>query len=135
MHVTANKLFNFVDGAVERLLQRLFPCGYPLQPIFVEKAIEKAIAENTKVFKNGVLPPNKIHVLMNSEDYEGLRKIEAIFTAQLERTASEFIENEFSAQAMATSKPALTIRSSAEQTKGEVEITVEHDETAYEMRK
>ncbi len=65
MSVTSSKLFCFVDGSLERILKKVLPCRYPLQPIFVEKAIEKAITENTKVFKNGVLPPNRIIVFMN----------------------------------------------------------------------
>lgn len=135
MSVTANKLFNYVDGTVERLLKRVFTGQYPLQPIFVEKAIEKAIAENTKVFKNGVLPPNRINVLMNSDDYANFQKIERIYTEQLERSTTDFMDNHFKEQSMGVAKPVLTFGALPALAIGEVKIMAEHDEAAYEMKK
>jgi len=135
MSVTANKLFNFVDCTMERLLKRVFTGQYPLQPIFVEKAIEKAITENTKVFKNGVLPPNRINIFMNKEDYESFRKIEVIYTKQLERSAIDFMENQFKEQTMGVSNLVLSFGTQHDLAKGDVEIRVEHDEAAYEMKK
>jgi hypothetical protein len=132
MSVTANKMFIFVDSAFERILKRVLPGRYPLQPIFVEKAVEKAITENTKVFKNGVLPPNRITVLMNREDYEEFKKIEGIYTRQLEQTAKNFIENEFREHAMGISRPVITIAANPDVTKGDVEVEAEHYEGSYE---
>lgn len=132
MSVSANKINLIVDGLFERILKRVLPGRYPLQPIFVEKAVEKAITENTKVFKNGVLPPNRITVLMNREDYEEFKKIEGIYTRQLEQTAKNFIENEFKEHAMAISKPVITIAASPDVTKGDVKVDAEHYEGSYE---
>lgn len=132
MSMASNKLFNFVDGFFEKILKNIFPNRYPLQPIFVEKAVEKAITENTKVFKNGVLPPNRITVLMNREDYEEFKKIEGIYTRQLEQTAKNFIENEFKEHDMGISKPVITIAANPDVTKGDVEVEAEHYEGSYE---
>ena len=131
MSVTANKLFNFVDGAFERMLKLVFSRTYPLQPIFVERAIEKAIAANTKVFRDGVLPPNRIKVLLNSDDYADFKKIEGIYRSKLENTASEFIENEFKEQAIGTAKPVIFVEAAPDVVRGEVRVNVEYHEASY----
>ncbi len=131
----SNKLFAWVDGSVERLFKKIFPIRYPLQPIFVEKAIEKAITENTKVFKNGVLPPNRITVYMNSEDYAEFKKIEGIYSRQLEQTAKNFIENGFQEQAMGVSKFIVSIGANPDVLKGEVRVVAEHHEESYKVTK
>lgn len=132
MSVTSNKLNIMVDGLFERMLRKLLPGRHPLQPIFVERAIEKAITDNTKVFKGGVLPPNRITVLMNREDYEEFKKIEGIYTRQLEQTAKTFIENEFKEHAMGTAKPAISVNADPEVSKGAVTVKADHFEESYE---
>jgi len=132
MSVTSNKLNIMVDGLFERMLKRLLPGRHPLQPIFVERAIEKAIAENTKVFKSGVLPPSRLEVMMNEEDYADYRKIEGLYKRQLEETAQSFIENEFKEQGMGSAKPAISVKADPEISKGTVLVRADHFEEAYE---
>jgi hypothetical protein len=132
MSVTSNRLFNFIDGAFVLVLKIVFRRPCPLQPIFVERAIEKAIAENTMVFKDGVLPPNTIKVLMNDEDYGEYRNIEEIYTSRLLTTAHTFIENEFKGQAIRTSKLVITVEATNDLTRSNVKVVVEHHEAAYE---
>jgi len=132
MSVTSNKLNNAVDGLFERMLRKFFPGRYPLQPIFVERAIEKAIIDNTRVFKSGVLPPSRLEVLMNEEDYADFRKIEGFYKRQLEDTAQSFIENEFKEHAMGTAKPLISVKPDSDISKGTVEVRGEHDEASYE---
>lgn len=132
MSVTSNKLNIMVDGLFERMLKKLLPGWHPLQPIFVERAIEKAITDNTKVFKGGVLPPSRLEVLMNEEDYADFRKIEGIYKKQLEETAQSFIENEFKEHAMGTAKPAISVKADPEVSKGAVTVKADHFEESYE---
>ncbi|MDO8721487.1 MAG: DUF3662 domain-containing protein [Syntrophales bacterium] len=127
MSTTSSKFLNFVDGAMEGILRRLFPESYPLQPIFVEKAIEKAIAENTKVFKNGVLPPNKITVFMNDEDYLHFRKFEKIYTEQLTETANHFVKSEFAEHSLRQIKMLIGIEIDSQNlAKGQIRVVAEH---------
>jgi hypothetical protein len=121
-----------VDGLFERLLNKILPGRHPLQPIFVERAIEKAIAENTKVFKGGVLPPSRLEVIMNEEDYADYRKIEGLYKRQLEATAQSFIENEFKELAMGMAKPSLSVKADHEISKGTVTVRADHFEESYE---
>lgn len=131
MYVTSNKMFNFIDGACEGILRKLFRGNYPLQPIFVQKAIDRAITENTKVFKDGVLPPNRVRVLLNRDDYEDFKKIEGIYTGKLEQSATTFIENEFKGQAMGVARPVIVVEAAPDVVKGDVKIMVEHYEASY----
>src|SRR5208282_2391330 len=131
MSVTSSKLNVMVDGLFERVLRRIFPRRYPLQPIFVERAIEKAITDSTKVFKGGVLPPSRLEVLMNEEDYADFRKIEGLYKRQLEETAQSFIENEFKEHAMGTAKPAISVNYAPEISKGTVTVKADHFEESY----
>ncbi len=121
-----------VDGLFERTLKRLLPGRYPLQPIFVEKAIEKAIIDNTKVFKGGVLPPSGLEVAMSEEDYAEFRKIEGLYKRQLEKTAQDFVDNEFREQAMSAPKIAITVKADPELLKGFVLVRADHYESSYE---
>jgi len=92
----------------------------------VEKAIEKAIIDNTKVFKRGVLPPSRLEVLMNEDDYADFRKIEGLYKRQLEETAQSFIENEFKSQVIGTVKPTISVKAATEVLKGTVVVRAEH---------
>ena len=132
MSVTSNKLNIMVDGLFEQMMRKLLPGRYPLQPIFVERAIEKAVVENSKVFKGGVLPPNRIEVLMSNEDYADYRKIEGLYKRQIEETAQSFIENEFKEQAMGSAKPAISVKADPEISKGTVTVRADHFEESYE---
>ena len=132
MSVTSNKLNIMVDGLFEQMMRKLLPGRYPLQPIFVERAIEKAVVENSKVFKGGVLPPNRIEVLMSNEDYVEFRKIEELYKRQLEETAQSFIENEFKEQAMGKAKPVILVKADPEVSKGTVLVRADHFEESYE---
>lgn len=131
MSVTSNKLNIMVDGLFEGMLRKILPCHYPLQPIFVERAIERAITDNTKVFKGGVLPPNRLEVLMSQEDYADFRKIEGLYKRQLEETAQSFIENEFKEHAMGKAKPVITVAADHKVSKGTVIVNADHSEEAY----
>lgn len=133
--VAINKLSALVDGAFEGLLKIAFRRRYPLQPIFVEKAMERAILENTKVFKNGVLPPNKIKVLLSQEDYADFKKIEGIFLRQIETTALNFIENGLKEQSLEISRPVISVVSDPDLARGEVKVLAEHQEGEGEDRK
>lgn len=132
MSVSANKINLIVDGLFERILKRVLPGRYPLQPIFVEKAIEKALTDNTKVFKGGVLPPNRIEVIMSQDDYDDFRQIEALYTRQLEETARNHIENECGKHAISMANPVISIMASPEVSKGMVKIRAEHHAADYE---
>ena len=112
---------------MDGVLRRLFPESYPLQPIFVEKAIEKAIAENTKVFKKGVLPPNKITVFMNDEDYLHFRKFEKLYTEQLTETANHFVKSEFAEHSLRQIKMLIGIEIDSQNlVKGQIRVVAEH---------
>lgn len=127
MSVAINKLSAFLDGAFERLMN-LASHRYPLQPISVEKSIERAILENTKVFKSGVLPPNRITVLMSPEDFEDFKKIERIFQREIETTANSFIQTSFKEQSLEITEPVISVMSDSNRAKGEVKVLAEHEE-------
>lgn len=135
MSVASSKVLNLVDGCFESVLRLVFRSRYPLQPVFVEKALERVIAENTKVFKNGILPPNRITVVMNDEDYREFKKIEGIYMKQLTETAERFIENGLQEHSMVVCKPAIVVTMDPDVPRGTVTITAEHDETGYGERK
>ncbi|MEW6418763.1 MAG: FhaA domain-containing protein [Nitrospirota bacterium] len=131
MSVSANKLHMMVDDLFEGLLKKVFRGPYPLQPIFVERAVEKAIVENTKVFKSGVLPPNRIEILMSREDYADFKKIEGVYRRQIEESAQSFIENEFREQTLGKTKPVITIKSDPDVPQGAVRVKADHHEESY----
>lgn len=135
MSVASSKVFNLVDGFFESVLRLVFRGCYPLQPVFVEKALERAIAENTKVFRKGILPPNRLTVLMNDEDYGEFRKIEGIYMKQITENAERFIENVFKEHSMAVCKPTIFVTMDPDVPRGTVTIIAEHDETGYSERK
>lgn len=135
MSVASGKVLNLVDGYFEWVLRLVFRGRYPLQPVFVEKTLERAITENTKVFKGGILPPNRLTVFMNDEDYGEFKKIEGIYMKQLTETAERFIENGLQEHSMVVCKPAIFVTVDPDVPKGTVMITAEHDEEGYTERK
>ena len=135
MSVASSKVLNLLDGYFESVLRLLFRGRYPLHPVFVEREIERAIAENTKVFKNGILPPNRLNVVMNDEDYAEFKKIEGIYMEQLEETAERFVENSLQEHSMVMCKPVISVTMDPDVRRGTVGITAEHDETGYSGRK
>lgn len=132
MSVTLNKLNGAVDGLFERLLRRIYRGRYPLQPIYVERAVETAITNNTKVFKNGVLPPSNIEIMMNTEDYEDFKKIRDIYKKHVEETAMSFIESEFKGQTMGSTNLTIIFKEDPAIAKGSVTIRADHFEASYE---
>jgi hypothetical protein len=132
MSVASNKLNNAIDGFLERMLRKLIPGRYPLQPIFVQRAIEKAITNNTKVFKNCVLPPNMLEIVMNVEDYMDSMKIEVLYKRELEEAARSFIRDEFEENAMGTAILIIKLKADPVIAKGTVTVRADHYETSYE---
>ena len=135
MSISVNKINIFIDGLFERLLRILLPKCYPLQPIFVEKAVENAITENTKVFKNGILPPNKITVFLNREDHVDLKKMDKIFRSQLEKTAASFMQKELNGHAIGITYPVISITVSPDMIKGDFRVEAEYYEHLNEANK
>jgi hypothetical protein len=128
----SSKLNIMVDGLFERMMKKLFPGHYPLQPILVERAIEKAIVENTKVFQSGLFPPNRLEIVMNEEDYADYKKIEGLYKKQLEETAQNFIENEFQEHSLGKAKPAISVKADSKISKGTITVRADHFEETFE---
>ena len=131
MSVASTKINIAIDGFCEGILRKVFHGRYPLQPIYVERAVETAISSNTKVFKNGVLPPSNIEILMNNEDYQDFRKIENIYKKQVEDTARNFIKSEFKGQAIGEVQLTVIFSSDADISKGDVIVRATHHEASY----
>ncbi len=135
MSVALNKINIAVDGLFERWLSRVFRGQYPLQPIYVERAVEKAITHNTKVFKSGVLPPSHLEINLNPDDYQDFIKIMNLFKKQIENSANNFIANEFTGQTIGSAKLAIIFKEDPDISKGCVAVRADHCESAYEEMK
>jgi len=137
MSVALNKLNIAIDGLFEGLLRKVFRGKSPLQPIYVQNAVEKAITESTKVFKGGILPPSNIEILMHTEDYHDFLTIQTIYKKHVDETAKNFIESEFSGQTINPAAVTIIFKEDEEQSvkKGCVEVRAYHCETAYEELK
>lgn len=134
MSAALNKMAYLIDVFLETMLSLVIPPGRNrlLQPITVEKEIEKAIESNAKVFRAGLLIPSEVEIWMNDEDFACFRKIEKIYKAELEKTANSYIKSEFKNQVMGNVRIRLKFKTDPSLEKGMVRVTADFFEDAYE---